>query len=152
MHRHKRRIPRFFPKILSKWKDDKGASAIEFAMLAPLFILLILGMVAYGIYFGASHSIQQLAADAARTAISGLDAAERKQLVDKFLAANAAGYAFVDATKLKVEANDSSADPNQFEVSVLYDARNLPIWNLLPDLPMPGRTIARHSTIRMGGI
>ena len=35
-------------------------------MLAPLFILLLLGMVAYGIYFGASHSVQQIAADAAR--------------------------------------------------------------------------------------
>ena len=54
---------------ISRWKEnDDGTSAIEFALLAPLFILFLLGMVAYGIYFGASHSVQQIAADAARTA------------------------------------------------------------------------------------
>ncbi|RVC56584.1 pilus assembly protein, partial [Mesorhizobium sp. M2A.F.Ca.ET.046.02.1.1] len=30
--------------------DATGTSAVEFAMLAPVFILLLLGMVAYGIY------------------------------------------------------------------------------------------------------
>jgi hypothetical protein len=28
----------------------------------------------------------------------------------------------------------------------------LPIWNLFPNLPMPGMTIKRQSTIRVGGI
>ncbi len=132
--------------------DTTATTAIEFAMLAPLFILLLLGMVAYGIYFGASHSVQQIAADAARTAIAGLDASERRTLVDRFVSANAATYPFIDIGRLAVEANDSSADGNQFVVSVRYDTRNLPIWNLLSGLPMPDVTIARRSTIRVGGI
>ncbi|TIT07981.1 MAG: pilus assembly protein, partial [Mesorhizobium sp.] len=33
-----------------------------------------------------------------------------------------------------------------------YDARELPIWNLLDSLPMPSMTIKRQSTIRVGGI
>ncbi|RVD33089.1 pilus assembly protein, partial [Mesorhizobium sp. M4A.F.Ca.ET.020.02.1.1] len=65
------------PKSHVSWSrfraDAVGTTAVEFAMLAPLFILLLLGMVAYGIYFGASHSVQQIAADAARTAIAGLN-------------------------------------------------------------------------------
>ncbi len=130
----------------------KGASAVEFALLAPLFIFLLLGMVAYGIYFGASHSLQQISADAARTAVAGLDAAERQALVDRFIAANAAGYPFIDALKLTVAANDSAADANQFVVSVTYDARELPIWNLFSALPLPDTTIARRSTIRIGGL
>lgn len=121
-------------------------------MLAPLFILVLLGMVAYGIYFGASHSIQQIAADAARTAISGLDEQERQQLVDGFVHRNAGGYPFVDLTGLTVTAQDSAADGSQFVVSVRYDASNLPIWNLLSDLPMPDVVIARSSTIRVGGL
>ncbi len=129
-----------------------ATSAIEFAMLAPLFILLVLGMVAYGIYFGASHSVQQIAADAARTAIAGLNATERQTLVTAFITNNGSGYPFVDATKLTVNAQDSAADGSQFVVSVSYDARNLPIWNLFPDLPMPGMTILRQSKIRVGGI
>ena len=132
--------------------DATAATAVEFAMLAPLFILLMLGMVAYGIHFGASHSVQQIAADAARTAIAGENAGERNALVAAFVAANAGSYPFVDASKLTVEARDSSADPNQFDVSVRYDARDLPIWNLLAGLPMPDVTISRTSTIRMGGL
>ena len=135
------------------FKADTGAAtAVEFAMLAPLFILLMLGMVAYGIYFGASHSVQQIAADAARTAIAGESASERRTLVQAFVAANAGAYPFVDPRRLTIDARDSAADPNQFDVSVRYDARNLPIWNLLAGLPMPDVTISRSSTIRMGGL
>jgi Flp pilus assembly protein TadG len=132
--------------------DASATSAIEFAMLAPLFILLLLGMVAYGIYFGASHSVQQIAADAARTAIAGLNASERKELVADFVGHNAAGYPFIDPLKLTFSAVDSDGDGNEFVVSVSYDARALPIWNLFEDLPMPKMTIARRSIIRVGGI
>jgi Flp pilus assembly protein TadG len=131
---------------------SSGTTAVEFAMLAPLFILFLLGMVAYGIYFGASHSIQQIAADAARTALSGLDQPERQSLVDGFIHNNAGGYPFVDPAGLTVSAEDSSADGTQFVVSVRYDARNLPIWNLLADLPLPDVVISRQSTIRIGGL
>ncbi|MHA6644708.1 TadE/TadG family type IV pilus assembly protein [Mesorhizobium sp. A623] len=121
-------------------------------MLAPIFVLFLLGMIAYGIYFGASHSVQQIAADAARLAIGGQNATEREQIVTDYVAANAGGYPFIDRTKLTVSARDSASVANQFDVSIGYDARNLPIWNLLPDLPMPGTTITFRSTIRVGGI
>jgi Flp pilus assembly protein TadG len=109
-------------------------------------------MVAYGIYFGAANSIQQIAADAARTAIAGLNQTERQTLVASFVTNNAGGYPFVDASKLTYQAKDSTADGNQFVVSIQYDAHNLPIWNLFPGLAMPGTTISRQSTIRVGGI
>jgi Flp pilus assembly protein TadG len=113
---------------------------------------MLLGMSAYGIYFGAAHSIQQLAADAARTAIAGLNPGDRQNLVSDFISRNAGEYAFVNPGKIIVIAEDSMVDPNQFVVAIKYDARNLPIWNLLSDLPMPSMTIARKSTIRMGGL
>ncbi|MBN9257710.1 MAG: pilus assembly protein [Mesorhizobium sp.] len=138
--------------IRSFWRSSTGTSAVEFALLSPIFILLLLGMVAYGIYFGASNSIQQIAADAARTAIAGLNQTERQALVASFVTNNASGYPFVDATKLTYQANDSTADGNQFVVLIQYDARNLPIWNLFPRLIMPTTTISRRSTIRIGGI
>ena len=102
------------PKLPALWcrfrANASGTSAIEFAMLAPLFILLLLGMVAYGIYFGASHSVQQIAADAARTAIAGLNATERKTLVTNFINNDVNGYPFVDATKLTVDASDTAVE------------------------------------------
>jgi Flp pilus assembly protein TadG len=135
-----------------QFRDQSGTSAIEFALLSPIFILLLLGMVAYGIYFGASNSVQQIAADAARTAIAGLNETERQALVTSFVNNNAGGYPFVDSDKLTYQAKDSTADGKQFVVSIQYDARNLPVWNLFPALPMPGTTISRKSTIRVGGI
>ena len=133
-------------------RDRAGTSAVEFAMLAPLFLLLLTGMAAYGIYLGACHSIEQIAADAARSALAGIDTGERKALVTSYIGKNAAGYAFIDPARLTVDAKDSSSDPNQFVVSLHYDARVLPIWALLNDLPVPGIIIERQSTIRVGGI
>lgn len=147
----RRRIHQFRLKV-SQFREQSGTSAIEFALLSPIFILLLLGMVAYGIYFGASNSVQQIAADAARTAIAGLNESERQALVTRFVNNNAGGYPFVDSGKLTYQAKDSTADGNQFVVSIQYDARNLPIWNLFPALSMPGTTISRRSTIRVGGI
>lgn len=121
-------------------------------MLAPVFILFLMGMIAYGIYFGVSHSIQQIAADAARTAIAGQSAAERQIIVQGFMDNNAARYPFIRRDRLSFSAADSGSDSNQFDVSVSYDARDLPIWNLLPDLSLPGTTIVHRSTIRVGGI
>ena len=113
---------------------------------------MLLGIAAYGIYFGASHSVQQLSADAVRTAIAGLNEAERQQLASDFIDHNARGYLFVNVARLTVAAKDSDADANQFVVTVRYDASDLPIWNLFPVLPMPNSTIIRSSTIRIGGI
>ena len=72
-----------------------GTAAVEFALLLPLYLFLLLGMTAYGIYFGAAHSVQQLSADAARTAIAGLDAQERQRLAHSFIERNADGYLFI---------------------------------------------------------
>ncbi|MBA8909991.1 TadE/TadG family type IV pilus assembly protein [Aminobacter ciceronei] len=133
-------------------QSRSGTSAIEFAIVAPVFILLVFGMIAYGIYFGALHSVQQMAADAARTAIGGLNEAERKTLAQRYIDLNGDGYVLIDKTKLTVDAKDSANDSEQFVVSLSYDARQLPIWNLLTMLPMPEQTIKRSSTIRVGGI
>jgi Flp pilus assembly protein TadG len=133
-------------------RSNAGVSAVEFAIIAPVFILLVMGMIAYGIYFGAMHSMQQIAADAARTAIAGLDETERKTLATGFIDRNAGEYPFIERAKLVVDVKDNPLDSQQFVVSLQYDAHELPVWSLLPDLPLPGTTITRSSTIRVGGI
>lgn len=129
-----------------------GVAAVEFAIVAPLYLFLLVGMVAYGIYFGASHSVQQISADAARASVAGLTAEERRLLASRFIALNAGGYAFIDPAKLTVSVGDSAADTGQFDVVVSYDAAELPIWSLFRGLSMPNQTISRRATIRIGGI
>ena len=134
------------------FRDRAAGTAVEFAMLCPLYLFLVLGMTAYGIYFGASHSVQQISADTARVAVAGLDAAERRSLATRFVELNAGGYIFINPRRLTVDVADSIADGSQFDVTVTYDASELPIWNLLDRLKMPGQVIRRSSTIRIGGI
>src|SRR5215216_5015361 len=135
-------------RTLRQFRGERsGTSAIEFAILSPLFIFFVMGMVAYGIYFGAAHSMQQIAADAARTAIAGLSETERRSLATDYVKTNAGSYAFIDPRKISIVVGDSSADGTQFEVTLSYDARELPIWNLIKGLPLPDMTIAKRTAI-----
>jgi Flp pilus assembly protein TadG len=139
--------------LLSGWvRDTRATAAIEFAILMPVFLLMLTGMMAYGIYFGAANSIQQLTADAARTAIAGLDQTERNTLVGAFLTNNAGEYLLIDQAKVSFIIGDKPGDPTQYRVTVRYDASDLPIWNLYLPLPLPSPVITYTSTIRRGGI
>jgi Flp pilus assembly protein TadG len=137
----------------AKWvQDTRGTAVLEFAILTPVFLLMLTGMLAYGIYFGAAHALQQLAADAARTAIAGQDEAERRALVSAFIENNAREYLLIDPARLAYDIGQSPADPNQYVVRLRYDATDLPIWNLYPPLPLPSPEITNGATIRRGGI
>lgn len=135
------------------WVDDvRGTSAVEFAILTPVFLLMLTGMLAYGIYFGAAHSLQQLAADAARTSIAGLNQLERNRLVQQFLDGHAESYMLIARNRLSFSIGDKPGDLTQYLVTLRYDAKDLPIWNLYPPLPLPSRFIVTTSTIRHGGL
>jgi len=134
------------------WRDVSGTAAVEFAILTPVFILMLTGMLAYGVYFGAAHSIQQLAADAARVSVAGLNANERNLLVGNYLKANAGDYLLIAPAQLTYSIGDKPGDPGQYLVTLRYDASRLPIWDLYPPLPLPSTTITFTSTIRRGGL
>jgi Flp pilus assembly protein TadG len=60
--------------------EREGAAAVEFALVGPVFFLLLVGMIVYGAWFWMAHSVQSAVSEGARAAIAGLDAAEREQL------------------------------------------------------------------------
>jgi Flp pilus assembly protein TadG len=127
-----------------------GTSAVEFAVIAPVFILMLLTLCAYGIYLGTAHSIQQIAADAARIAVAGLDAGERASLAGSYIDQATLAYPFIEKAHLQVAVQDDAL-PGQFTVRLSYDAARLPIWNLVT-FPLPSTEISRFSTIRVGGV
>ncbi|KQR77550.1 TadE/TadG family type IV pilus assembly protein [Rhizobium sp. Leaf341] len=139
--------------IMSRFsRNAEGVAAIEFAMLAPLFICMLFSMFGWGIYFGACHSLQQIAADTARSAVAGLSPAERTSLATGYATSQAtAGYALINQARLIVQVADDAAVANQFTVKLTYDASDLPIWNLMT-FAMPSSTIVRSTTIRIGGV
>jgi len=133
------------------FRNKAGTAAVEFAILAPIFLLLLMGVIAFGIYLGAANAVQQLAADATRTALAGIDATERQTLATTYIQKNAAKYMLINPAQIQTAIDNAASDPSQFTVTISYNAANLPIWNLLTGLPLPGKTITRASTIRLGG-
>ncbi|WP_295808446.1 TadE/TadG family type IV pilus assembly protein [uncultured Nitratireductor sp.] len=128
-----------------------GTAALEFAIIAPVFFLTVFSMLAYGIYLSASHSVQQVSADAARAAVAGLSQTERQTLARDFIEESMIKHPFIDAKKFSIQVADDAANPNQFTVTVMYDASDLPIWSLY-SYAMPDREIVGFSTIRLGGL
>jgi|JRYL01.1.fsa_nt_gb Flp pilus assembly protein TadG len=137
--------------IVRKPLGDSGASAVEFAIILPVALIFFCGLLAYGMYFGAVHSVQQLAADAARASVSGLSDAERKAIAEAHVVVNGSGYPLLRADRLSVLAGALAADPSQFEVRVSFDAEELPIWAFAGLVPLPGKTIERVAIIKRGG-
>lgn len=132
-------------------RDDKGAAAVEFAIIFPVLVGLMLGILAYGIYLGAVHSTAQLAADAARASVAGLTDAERTAIALQQITSSARSYPLIDRTGLVASAAPLEGDPTSFQVTVAYDARTLPIWNFAPFLPLPSKTISRSAVVKRGG-
>lgn len=131
--------------------DIRGASAVEFAIVAPIFLLIVLGGMVWGIYLGTSHSVAQLTADAARASVAGLSDAERSKIARDHIAATAADYPLIDPAKLTVVAQATGSDNRLFRVSVSYDAGGLPIWFLDGLVPLPSKTMVRAAVVERGG-
>ena len=129
-------------------RADKGAVLVEFAIVGPILIVLLFGIVAYGGYFWLSHAVQQVANDAARAAVGGLDSAERNSLAQSSLTSSIGGYAFLKAQAAQVSV---AGDSTNLRVSSAYDASSAPFWAMKGLLPMPDSTITREASIRLGG-
>jgi Flp pilus assembly protein TadG len=135
----------------SLWRQRSGAAAVEFAVVFPVFLIMLLAMLAYGIYLGAAHGTAQLAADAARASVAGLSDAERVAIAEDHIRRNAGSYPLLDASRVTVVAGPLPDDVTQFRVAVRFDAANLPIWGFATLIPLPEETIERVATIKRGG-
>ena len=129
-------------------RSEKGVALIEFAVIAPVFVMILAGIVAYGGYFWRAHSLQQIANDAARTALPGLTASEREELARDIVMRELEPLAGLPADRAEVsisEANDTLV------VTLVYDASN-DAFLQLGLVPLPDRRIRRTAAIRLAGL
>lgn len=126
-----------------------GASAIEFAILLPVFLVLVFGIIVFGSYLAMVHGVQQLAAEAARRSIAGLNDTERASLAAGYVSANVGSYPLIAADRLTVASATSGS--NVFVVTVDYDASQSFIYALPTFVPMPPSRIERSAAIPFGG-
>jgi Flp pilus assembly protein TadG len=128
-------------------RDQSGATAVEFAFLAPVLIFILMGITGYGGYFWMSHSIQQLANDGARAAIPGTTAGERASLAKAAVAASAGDVQLIPA-KVSTEVIDRDG---RLTVAVSYDAADSFAFAVRGLTPMPSDQIRRQASVQLGG-
>ncbi len=128
--------------------DRRGTALIEFALLAPILIALLIGMAAYGHYFLIAHSAQQLANDAARASIAGLSAEEREDIARLSVQRGAGTVAGIDPAHILASVEE---DGGAITVEVSVDARTAPLMNI-PLVPMPSPMIRKRGIAHPGGV
>jgi len=137
---------------LSKGKPRRGAEsgavAVEFAILGPAFLIMLVGTMVWGQYFWISHTVQQLANDSARAALAGLDASERETLARTTLSNEVADYANLRPAAAALTLVDHG---DRMTVSVSYDTTGATFWAFAGLVPSPPKTVLRQATVRLGG-
>jgi Flp pilus assembly protein TadG len=134
--------------LCNRRRGSGGNAAIEFAIIAPVLMVFLMGIVCYGGYFWMAHSLQQLTNDAARSAVAGLTSAERLSLAQATFNTEISDYTTLNPSLATV--NYQGTDQT-FTISVSYDASSTPFWVASQLLPMPSTTIVRSAAIKLGG-
>jgi Flp pilus assembly protein TadG len=133
------------------WKDRRATSAVEFAIVFPMFMVVLFGILIYGSYLAVVHGVQQLAAEAARSSIAGLSDTERASLAQSYITSNVSYYVLISPSLLTVNAAASPTNSNVFVVTVSYDDSSSYIYALPNVVPMPSSTIVASAAIPRGG-
>lgn len=129
-------------------KSQDGVAAVEFALVAPFLLVMLIGVICYGGYFWLSHSVQQAANDAARAAVAGLDATERAGLARASVADGVPSYVILEPGRVSTEVRE---DAERMVVTIRYDAAGSAFWLFGDLVPMPSRTVRATAVVRMGG-
>lgn len=124
---------------------------MEFALVAPVFVGLLFGVICFGLHFGAANSVQQLCGDIARATVAGVSPEERARIAESFVASNSHKYILLRADRIALSVSDSQSEAHQFDVRIEYDASHLPmtVWTKMFDRPNP--KIRASATVRHGG-
>lgn len=126
-----------------------GSAAIEFALVGPLFILMLMAMVVYGGWFWLAQGVQTLASEGARAAIAGLDAAERETLARAAIDTAARDGAGLDPDRLTVSV---VTDDEAIRVRLRLDLQDHWVIALAGPVPRPPVVIERSAILRTGGV
>lgn len=124
----------------SLWNHNgrAGTAAVEFALVAPLFMMLTIGILTFGLYFGSLIAVTNAAAEGARASVAGLNDTERGSLASQAATTSFASYApFLIQSYMAVTAQADPQDAERFQVSVTYDFASFDILKISSLVPVP---------------
>lgn len=127
--------------------DRRGVAAVEFALVAPIFLLIIAGIIVFGFYFAIQVAVTEAASEGARLSVAGLTAAERSSLANQAAASVLNTYQpMLSASSATITAGPSTSNAALYTVTVSY-----PFTNLLPVLVPLSATPTATVTVSNGG-
>jgi len=131
------------PRMLVR--NERAAAMIEMAIVLPLFIALLMGILVYGQYFLLAHSVQQAANEGARAAIVGLDAADRLGIATRAVDRSLRGSGRITPDKRTVAISETT---EAITVGVSY---TIPANSFLRTsiIPVPGNIIRADATFEL---
>lgn len=131
---------------------SRGASAIEFALILPVLLLIVMNIFTCAIYLGAAHNLRQLAAEAARASIAGINDAERTALALQSVKAGLASGSLIRPGSIDTAITDDPADPQLYRVTLTFDARSLGLASV-PGIALVAPAVLTSSfSVRRGGL
>ncbi len=134
------------------FRDCKhGTAAVEFSLIAPIFLLMFFGIVCFGGLFGIYHSVQELASSAARAAIAGMSDTERMSIVSQYINSNAPSYLVIDPSHLTFTVSTLDSTTRSFEVDLYYDASTSYVYAFSGLIPLPNPHLKLSATVQRGG-
>ncbi|WP_408896131.1 TadE/TadG family type IV pilus assembly protein [Nocardioides sp. R1-1] len=119
-------------------RRERGAAAVEFALILPVLMVIVVGIINYGDMLSVRQSVSQAAAEGARAAaVSGGDAATKKSAADKAVAAALAaqGQSCTSACTTTIDkcVGDESNDCATVTVVISYSGVIPGFGLVLPD-------------------
>ena len=133
--------------VSGKRRQRRGSIAVEFALIAPILIFMVIGMIVYGGWFWLAHSVQSLAYESARASLGGLDATERRQLALDFVTSRSTEMGVPIATNAVAVQSDAQV----VTVTIGYDISGHPLMVLRNLTVPPPQMIERKAVVRLGG-
>ena len=126
-------------------RSERAAAIVEMALVLPLFLALMMGILVYGQYFMLAHSVQQAANDGARAAIVGLDAADRRAIAARAVDRSMQGVGGYTVASRSIAVTETS---EAVTVAVTYTA---PQTSFLRSsfVPSPGHVIRAQATFEL---
>jgi len=125
--------------------DRRGVAVIEMAIVLPILLVILMGIVTYGDWFLTAHSVQQVANDAARASLAGVNATDRASIVNGSVATSIQRGGTLNASHASVAIDDDGAT---LVVHLSYDASSNPLFTASL-LPPPEKIIRRDAAIRL---
>lgn len=113
-------------------RDERGTVAIEFAMVAGLFLMMLFGIIAFGFQFAGRIALSYVVAEGGRACVAALSEGECVTAATDVMNDALAGYAglVTNATP----AITPEADGKTIVVSVVGANIGLPSLPFVPDL------------------